>query len=231
MVKILVALMAVLFFVFLIVVTPANGDQWNKKTILTFTGPVELPGIVLPPGKYVFKLLDSLANRHIVQVFNESEDHIYATILAIPDFRLTPKDRTVVRFDERPAGSPEALRAWFYPGDNFGQEFVYPKVRATELARETKLPVLAADVTPAEKPEELVKAPVTAVTPDNKEVEWTEAVQAAPPQPVSAQAPAPVPQPVQELPKAASVMPLVALIGLSFLLIAAALRVISKSSS
>src|SRR5437016_5685119 len=83
MVKILVALMTVLFFVFLIIVTPANGDQWDKKTILTFTEPVELPGIVLPPGKYVFKLLDSLANRHVVQVFNESEDHIYATILAI----------------------------------------------------------------------------------------------------------------------------------------------------
>jgi hypothetical protein len=84
---------------------------------------------VLPAGTYVFKILDSQSDRHIVQIFNADETQIYATILAIPNYRLKATDKTVVTFRERPAGEPEALRAWFYPGRNWGEEFVYPKAK------------------------------------------------------------------------------------------------------
>ncbi len=233
MVKILIALATTaLILVLLAVVVPANADEWNKKTVMTFSQAVELPGIVLPPGTYVFRLTNSLADRHIVQVFNSEENHIYATILAIPDYRLTPTGKTVMRFEERPVGAPEAIRAWFYPGDNFGQEFVYPKVRATELARETRLPVLTADVKPTETPEELVKAPVVAVTPEKKEVEVAQVVEPKPvePKPVEA-APIESATPAPELPKTASPLPLVALLGLASLGLAGALRIIVKRSS
>src|SRR4029450_2032381 len=121
-----------------------KADGWNKKTVVTFSQPVEIPGgIVLPAGTYVIKLLDSLSNRHIVQIFNQDQNHIYATILAIPNWRLDVTDKTVMTFGQRPAGEPQAIRSWFYPGDNFGQEFVYPKRRAVELAKMTNLPILA----------------------------------------------------------------------------------------
>ena len=116
--------------------TRAKADDWNQKTVVTFSGPVEIPGVhlngwgVLPAGTYVFKLLDSQSDRHIVQIFNQDESKIYATILAIPNYRLKPTDKTVMTFRERPAGEPEALRAWFAPGMNSGQEFVYPKEKA-----------------------------------------------------------------------------------------------------
>src|SRR5208337_1948553 len=87
-------------------------------------------------------ILDSQSDRHIVQIFNKDETQVFATILAIPNYRLKVTDRTVVTFRERPAGEPEALRAWFYAGENFGEEFVYPKARAVELAKETNTPVL-----------------------------------------------------------------------------------------
>src|ERR1051326_8797039 len=77
----------------------ALAQTWNRKTIVTFSGPVEIPGVgaqVLPPGTYVFKLLDSQSDRHIVQVFNEDQTHIYATILAIPNYRLKATDKTVI---------------------------------------------------------------------------------------------------------------------------------------
>src|SRR5688572_23974021 len=108
----------------------ASAQPWNKRTSVTFSGPVEIPGVdaqVLPAGTYVFRLLDSLSDRHIVQVFNSDESHIFATILAIPNYRLQATDKTVITFSERAAGQPQAIRAWFYPGDNWGQEFVYPK--------------------------------------------------------------------------------------------------------
>ena len=126
----------------------ARADDWNKKTVLTFSGPVEIPGVhvkgwgILPAGTYVFKIVDSQSDRHIVQVFSQDEKTIYATILAIPNYRLKATDKTVITFTERPAGQPEALRAWFYPGRTSGEEFVYPKSRAMELARDSNMPVL-----------------------------------------------------------------------------------------
>ena len=131
-----------------ILVPGAKADDWNRKTVITFSAPVEIPGVhlagwgVLPAGTYVFKILDSLSDRHIVQIFNKDETVIYATILAIPNYRLQATDKTVMTFRERPAGEPEALRAWFYPGRNWGEEFVYPKAKAVALAKASNVPVL-----------------------------------------------------------------------------------------
>src|SRR5580698_892042 len=133
----------------------AKADDWNRKTTITFSGPVEIPGVhlkgwaVLPAGTYVFKILDSQSDRHIVQIFSADERVVYATILAIPNYRLKATDKTVMTFRERPNGQPEALRAWFYPGRNWGEEFVYGKAMAMELAKTANTPVL---FTPAEIP-------------------------------------------------------------------------------
>ncbi len=122
---------------------PMAADQFDKKTILTFSGPVEIPGKVLTAGTYVFKLADSQSDRHIVQVYDDTERHLIATILAVPDQRLRATGKTVINFGERPSNSPEAIQAWFYPGETVGQEFVYPESRARELARQTGQHVLS----------------------------------------------------------------------------------------
>jgi hypothetical protein len=215
----------------------AKADDWNRKTEITFSGPVEIPGVhltgwgVLPAGTYVFKILDSQSDRHIVQIFNKDETTIYATILAIPNYRLRSTDKTVITFRERPAGQPEALRAWFYPGRNWGEEFVYPKAKAMELAKATNTPVL---FTPAEIPVEvaepvksvdapvvveLKRAPIMAIKPTGEEVQLAEVV--TPP-------PAEVAQIAQTLPATASSLPLIALFGLLALGGALAVRVAEK---
>src|ERR1700730_10481231 len=173
----------------------ARADDFNRKTVITFSGPVEIPGVhmtgwgVLPAGSYVFKILDSQSDRHIVQIFSKDEKNVYATILAIPNYRLKPTDKTVVTFRERPAGEPEALRAWFYPGRNWGQEFVYPKAKAVALAKVSNVAVLAIATevkVEVEKPEEaevvaeLKQAPIVAVKPTGEEVEVAQVVQTAP---------------------------------------------------
>src|SRR5579859_7274304 len=202
----------------------AKADEWNKKTVITFSGPVEIPGQVLSPGTYVFKLLDSQSDRDIVQIFNKDENHLYATILAIPDYRLKPPDKPVITFEERKAGSPEAIRAWFYPGDNYGQEFVYPKVKAMELAQKTTQHVLSMPnemvanttkpTTSASQPEvkAMKQAPV-------KAIEYGSEVELAQVHPPAA---APVKEPTQtasvkQLPKTASPLPLLGLLGIVFL--------------
>ena len=124
-----------------------NADVWNKKTLITTTESLQIPGKLLPPGKYVLKLVESQSNRHIVQVMNEAEDKVEATIIAIPNYRLQPTGNTRFGFWETPAGTPRALRSWFYPGDNFGQEFAYPKSFATSISASNKdtVPVLNED--------------------------------------------------------------------------------------
>ena len=102
-----------------------KADAWDKKTTMTFSAPVEIPGQVLSPGTYVFKLMDNAADRHIVQVFSADEQHVYATILAVPDERERVTGKNVVTFEERTMNSPQAIKAWFYPGDQTGNEFVY----------------------------------------------------------------------------------------------------------
>jgi hypothetical protein len=209
----------------------AQADAWNRKTVITFSGPVEIPGVhlkgwgVLPAGTYVFKIMDSQSNRHIVQIFNEDETRVYATILAIPNYRLRATDKTVVTFRERPAGQPEALRAWFYPGRNWGEEFVYPKAKAVELAKATNTTVL---YTIADFPLEVTKpmltvtepevlqlreAPVMAIKPTGEEVELAAVVT---PPPAAELEPDTAPEQVAAvtLPKTASPLPLIALLGL-----------------
>jgi hypothetical protein len=186
-------------------VPTAAADDWNKRTTVTFSQPVEVPGVgehFLPAGTYLFKLMDSPSNRNIVQIFNEDGTHIYTTILAIPNYRLRPTDKTVMTFRERAEGQPEALRAWFYPGANWGQEFVYPKARAIQLAQITHETVLATPLDLAAVPVETLKtAPVEAVAPTGETVELAQVVEPPPPA-------------VASLPQSASLLPLFGLIGL-----------------
>jgi hypothetical protein len=215
-------------------VPDARADESNKKTVMTFSQPIEIPGQILPAGTYTFVLLDSPADRHIVQIFNADGSQIITTVLAINNYRLKPTGDTVVKFAERSGDNPEALKAWFYPGDNFGQEFVYPKQRAIQLAVIVKEPVpaLAADT-------DIKVVPIVAETPEQKEVPVTEAimvtpapaetvtpapvVQATTPSPVVETAPAPVVE-TQQLPQTASQLPLIVLFGLMSLGAALALK-------
>jgi hypothetical protein len=205
----------------------AKADEHDKKTTITFSGPVEIPPVyitgmrILPAGTYVFKLVESSSNRHIVQIFNKDQTKIYATVLAIPNYRLVAKNKTVITFNEGVKDRPEAIRAWFYPGANWGEEFVYPKAKAVELAKVTKAPVLALEVeVPVEvaKPEEptivaaLQQAPVIAVAPTGETVELAQVVQSGP-APVATLANEPAPT-TQSLPGTASSLPLIALCGL-----------------
>ena len=220
--------------------TNARADEWDKKTILTFSGPVTVAGHRLEAGTYVFKLADT-ADRHVVQIFNEREDHVYATILAIPDYRLEPTGKTVIKFSEtlesnNYAGNlPEAgvpIKEWFYPGDNFGQEFkVAPaQVAVAETATTEVAQPAPEEVTPAPEqpaPEEAAPAPEQ---PQAEQAQPApEQPQAAPEQP--APAPTPAPEQPEQLPKTASTLPLVGLIGILSLGAAASLRLISKRSS
>jgi LPXTG-motif cell wall-anchored protein len=213
----------------------AKASEWNQKTIFTFSAPVEVPGRVLNPGTYVFKLLDSTADRNVVQVFNKNETHLYGTFLAIPDYHLKLAGKPIITFEERAAGDPEAVRAWFYPGDNYGHEFVYSKSKALQLAKANNQPVasmpneMAANVTkPAPNKQApavaaLKQAPLKAQQPSQQETELAQSFPPASTQSAANSAPPAVPS---RLPQTGSDLPLLGLVGLLSLGAAMTLRIL-----
>lgn len=196
-----------------------DADQWDKKTIVTVNEPIIAGNKVLDPGTYVWKLLDSRSDRHVVQIFDKDQQHLETTILAIPNYRLQPTGHTQFAFWETPAGVPKAVRAWFYPGDNFGQEFTYPKKLVAQLASAAPVPVPSNYAEPAQpepQPQpEAQPAPEPAPTP------------APAPEP-QAQAAAPAPAQPVALPHTASFNPLIGLLGLASLSLAGVLTLATK---
>ncbi len=203
----------------------ARADAWNKMTIVTVNEPIIAGNKVLDPGTYVWKLLDSQSNRHIVQIFDKDQKHLEETILAIPNYRLQPAGNTQFSFWETPAGVPKAVRAWFYPGDNFGQEFAYPKKLVAQLASAAPVPIPAKyEPEPAPAPAQPEPAPAAAPAP---------APAPAPtpaPAPQAAPAPAPAAKAPAALPHTASFNPLIGLAGLMSLSLAGLLAMATRQS-
>lgn len=218
----------------------AQADEWNKKTILTVNEPIQVTDTVLNPGQYVLKLADSNSDRHIVQIFNSDQTHLINTVMAVPNYRLQPTGKSQFMFWETPPGTARALRAWFYPGDNYGQEFSYPshplvlEARATapapappaqEVTPPAPQPAPQAETEPAPAPEQ----PSTqAEQPATQPQEQPEIAQNNPP---PAPAPAPATQSAQqeqpkpkELPQTSSPYGVFGLAGIGLLSLAGLLR-------
>jgi len=221
--------------------TRANADEWNKKTYVTISQSIEVPGAILPPGRYVFKLLDSPSNRHIVQVLNERENHVYTTNLAIPKERMEPADKTVLTFYEVPGGGPEPVRSWFYPGDLIGQEFVYPHKRMVQIRaamgrgntivaenRSTTTETKQAEMQAVEE-QKTVETPPPTPSPAPEPVPMEEQQPApAPNPPVETPAPAPQPESTPSMPKTAGNTIEIGLLGLMCIGLAVSFRIVNR---
>src|SRR5579862_5571522 len=163
----------------------AAADQWDKKTIITTNEAMQLPNMMLQPGTYVIKLADSESNRHVVLFYDKDEKHLITTVLAIPNQRLRLTGKSIFAFWEVPAGQPKALRAWFYPGDNFGQEFAYRPQEAAKITASNNEASVPIDDRPA-----------TDVSKDSTATVAQEPTP-APAAPVAASEPAPAPAPTE----------------------------------
>ncbi len=195
----------------------------NQDTFFTFSEAVELPGTTLPAGTYLFKLVDGATNRHVVRVMSEDRMKLHTTLLAIPNYSLDKaSDEPQVRFMEGPETGPQAVKVWFYPGRTVGHEFIYPRAQALKIAQRTGDSVLTtkSETAIAENVSDQDMTRVDRTGAETAQVRVTEQPAAE----VSTPAPAPertVTAPVvaerEELPRTASFLPLLALIGIGSL--------------
>jgi hypothetical protein len=195
----------------------ARAEQWDKETVVMFKSPVEVPGKILPPGTYVFKLAGSQSDRQLVEILTQDQREVLASIQAIPDYRVNAAEKPIIALAERPAGQPEALESWFYPGDKYGVRFVYPNSLRQSAAQVE--PAVASNTEPAATIPPLIEAaapsqaelivPATPVMP----------VLATPEQQtqVLAENATPQPQELLTLPKTAGDYLILPLLGVLFL--------------
>jgi LPXTG-motif cell wall-anchored protein len=213
----------------------AQADEWDKQTTVTINQSIEVPGAVLPAGSYIFKLVNSPSDRHIVQIFNMRQDHVYATVLAINNYRLEPRGKSVFTFYETPAGIPPAVRAWFYPGDLYGQEFIYGKKRMSELAQVKTTTTTMPAAEPAAAPQVAEAAPAPEPAPAQVQTQSENQTQVEVAQnEVPQESPAPAPlqnNSAPVMPQTGSEIPLFALIGFGSIVAAAGIGALAKRTN
>lgn len=232
--------------------TTTHAQTIDNRTYFTFSGPVTLPGVTLPAGKYLFRNPDTLAGRRVVQVLSEDGRQAYAQLLTIPVQRFDAPKEPEVRFMETAEGTPAAIKAWWYPGNTIGWEFIYPKAQALRLAKGAGAPVLTTTKAQNDTTEEMKSADLTRVSASGSEtavtVEEKPAATAvagtsqegqiaassiavpASPTPVSVQASATTGTTRTRLPQTASPAPIAALMGTLSVMGAAALRATRRLS-
>ena len=184
---------------------PVNGaETYDKLTLLTFNGPVQIPGVTLEAGTYRFRLTNPATSRNVLQVLSNDGAIVYAMFHTIPDVRTSVTDEAVVTFRETPVGVPPAVRSLFYGGEYHGYEMVYPDGGPNMIAPWVPLPEITYMPIARSEPEAVIEPPYTPVEPD------------VTPEPVAE--PEPVGEPAPQLPKTASPLPFIATGGLLSLL-------------
>ena len=139
----IVRAMAVIAAAVLWTSSSATADEANKLTYLTFSKAVQLPGVTLPAGKYRFELADPEESRQVVKVQSEDGKQQFAMLISIPNQMSRPAKDPVVLFTETSAGEPDAVKAFVYPGESIGYEFIYPRDEAIQIAKRHHTSVLS----------------------------------------------------------------------------------------
>jgi len=226
--------------------TVASAQPADKTTYFTFSGPVDMPGVALPAGKYVFRLANPDTSRNVIQVASADGKRVVGLFFSHPAERRDAAKDSEIRFMEASAGTPPAVRTWWYPGERTGYEFIYPKNQARRIAQRTKQDVLTtkADSTTAQQTntEDLTRVSasgseiqvagngITEETPSGSaqrgELRNDSASARSNPAPVQEGT---VARARTQLPQTASNSPLVALIGLLMLAAAALIHFPTKS--
>ena len=227
----------------------AQQPDTRDKTIMTFSSPIELPGLRLDAGKYVFRLADT-ASRNVIQVLSEDEQKVLGQWLFVSAERPEVTDDTVVTFRETNAAATPAVQFWYYPGEKIGKEFIYPKDQAQRIAARTGATVQTEEGPVTATATAATTSPATTATSPAAEATSAQPQPAAEPRTTRAEATsapqervAPQPTPAArdnvrpestvaqnttaertELPSTASPLPLLGLIGVLSLVGAVGLR-------
>ena len=97
-----------------------------KTTYFTFSKAVQVSGVTLPSGSYLFEVVNPETNGTVVRVASRDRSKIYLTQITLPVERPRSRDmQPQIVLGEAPAGQPPSVRSWFPDGETIGRAFIH----------------------------------------------------------------------------------------------------------
>jgi len=125
-------------FAILITVVCATAGPSSRRSKITFTGSIRVPGATLSAGTYYFSTPSPDA-RTLVRVENENRE-LVAQFMGLSDYRRESGHTVIIIFGDHECG-PKAIKSWFYAGGSSGIRFVYSEQEAALIAASCNEPV------------------------------------------------------------------------------------------
>ena len=110
-----------------VLATSSTGATMNagSTTYFTFSKPVQVTGVSLPAGTYIFEVLNPFTGSDVVRVMSRDRSKLYALRLTRGIYRPHSRDlKPSILLGEQPAGTPPTVKAWFPDGQTLGREFI-----------------------------------------------------------------------------------------------------------
>ena len=106
-------------------VTGAFVDA-RRTTYFTFSDTVQMPGVALPAGTYIFEVVNPDTGSDVVRVLSRDRKTVYLTKFTRGIYRAQRGDlKASVTLGETPAGTPPPVKAWYPQSETRGREFIY----------------------------------------------------------------------------------------------------------
>jgi len=105
--------------------TPVTAGS-SHTPYFTFSAPVRLPGVLLPPGTYVFDRLSPSLDPTVVRVMDRKSSKLY--VIAFTRLVHRMEDRKLdptITLGEAAKGAPRPISVWFPQGNTLGHQFIY----------------------------------------------------------------------------------------------------------
>ncbi len=100
-----------------------RADERNKETRVTTKQPLQVQDTVLPPGQYLFKLLEPDTDENVVSIFNADGGRLEGIVIGTSAYRSNAGDKELLTVSQPVGEQPARLKSWFFPGDNVGIDF------------------------------------------------------------------------------------------------------------
>jgi hypothetical protein len=105
--------------------TGAIADS-RRTTYFTFNRSVQMPGIVLPAGTYIFEVANDNGTGDIVRVLSRDRSRVHLMKFTRFIYRPTSGNlKATISLGESPAGTPPPVTVWYPQDETRGREFIY----------------------------------------------------------------------------------------------------------
>ena len=98
----------------------------RRTTYFTFSGAVQLPGVALPAGTYIFEVANPESSADVVRVLSRDRSKVYLMQITLLAHRPRTRDmKPAIQLGEASNANPPIVKAWFPDGETLGRQFIY----------------------------------------------------------------------------------------------------------